>query len=668
LVNREPESRSEAKDALIGSVVGGRYRIEALLGEGGMGVVYRAEQLDLKKKVAVKLLHRDMVLNAEVVARFEREAVAGGRIAHPHVASAFDFGRLDDGVYFLALEFVEGKSLGRVMAQQAPLPERMALRIAGQIADALAAAHAAGVVHRDLKPENVMLLDRPPGDEFVKVLDFGIAKLRATGGEKEQPLTQLGTVFGTPEYMSPEQARGMEVDGRSDLYTLGLMLYEMLGGASPFSHEDVVVILARQLSMQPPPLSDRVSRPTRELVTKLLRKEREERPNSAAELRDQITRLLERAELPRDSAPELEVVSEDRDLESTAELAKGRLSVGATEDAPTLMAMPKPARAASSASGRLPAPANSGLASMERDRRTSHVPLFGYAFPKRFLYAFAGLIALSALLTALLWRSTGGESPSSPPVVSGDDSRRAELLALAAKAVAGDRLALATLSVVPAAERSPEVWRALVHGHFVNGDSERSLAFLQGAVQAVPALSEEPQLGSDLRALALSDKHGAQALELAATWFGQRGADLIYELSNDKSLGKPALTQRARELLREDRVQKHMSAPLSAAVRLSTALKTPRCNELKALLAELAGAFDQRAVSGLNRLTERRGCGLLGLGDCYSCLRGGRELKAALDAARARPAPKFEAPAPIPSAAASSSDQGRPQPRPATSK
>jgi hypothetical protein len=548
------------------------------------------------------------------------------------------------------------------------LPERMALRIAGQIADALAAAHAAGVVHRDLKPENVMLLDRPPGDEFVKVLDFGIAKLRATGGEKEQPLTQLGTVFGTPEYMSPEQARGMEVDGRSDLYTLGLMLYEMLGGASPFSHEDVVVILARQLSMQPPPLSDRVSRPTRELVTKLLRKEREERPNSAAELRDQITRLLERAELPRDSAPELEVVSEDRDLESTAELAKGRLSVGATEDAPTLMAMPKPARAASSASGRLPAPANSGLASMERDRRTSHVPLFGYAFPKRFLYAFAGLIALSALLTALLWRSTGGESPSSPPVVSGDDSRRAELLALAAKAVAGDRLALATLSVVPAAERSPEVWRALVHGHFVNGDSERSLAFLQGAVQAVPALSEEPQLGSDLRALALSDKHGAQALELAATWFGQRGADLIYELSNDKSLGKPALTQRARELLREDRVQKHMSAPLSAAVRLSTALKTPRCNELKALLAELAGAFDQRAVSGLNRLTERRGCGLLGLGDCYSCLRGGRELKAALDAARARPAPKFEAPAPIPSAAASSSDQGRPHPRPATSK
>jgi eukaryotic-like serine/threonine-protein kinase len=667
LVNRERESRSEAKDALIGSVVGGRYRIEALLGEGGMGVVYRAEQLDLKKKVAVKLLHRDMVLNAEVVARFEREAVAGGRIAHPHVASAFDFGRLDDGVYFLALEFVEGKSLGRLMEQQAPLSERMALRIAGQIADALAAAHAAGVVHRDLKPENVMLLDRLPGDEFVKVLDFGIAKLRSTGGEKEQALTQLGTVFGTPEYMSPEQARGMEVDGRSDLYTLGLMLYEMLGGASPFRHEDVVVILARQLSMQPPPLSDRVSRPTRELVTKLLQKEREDRPKSAIELRDAISGLLERADIPRDSTPELEIVSDDPELETTAELRKGRASVGAAEDAATLMAMPKPARAASSGSGVLAAPANSGLAAMERDRRTSHVPLFGYAFPKRFLYAFAGLIALSAALTALLWRSTGGESSSSPPRVSAEDGRRAELLALAQKAQAGDRLALATLSVVPAAERSPETWRALVHGHFVNGEGDRSLGFLQGAVQAVPALNEEPQLGSDLRALALSDAHGEQALELAATWFGQRGADLIYELSNDKTLGKPALTQRARELLREDRVRKQMSAPLSAAVRLSTALKTPRCNELKSLLAELAGAFDQRAVSGLNRLTERRGCGLLGLGDCYSCLRGGRELKTALDAAKARPAPKFETPAPIPSAAASSSAQ-RSGPRPANSK
>jgi hypothetical protein len=253
-------------------------------------------------------------------------------------------------------------------------------------------------------------------------------------------------------------------------------------------------------------------------------------------------------------------------------------------------------------------------------------------------------------------------------VISREDGRHAELLVLAQKALSGDRLALATLSVVPAAERSPEVWRALAHGHFVNGESERSLAFLQGAVQAVPALSEEPQLGSDLRALALSDAHGTQALELAATWFGQRGADLIYELSNDKSLGKPALTQRARELLREDRVRKQMSAPLSAAVRLSTALKTPRCNELKGLLAELAGAFDQRAVSGLNRLTERRGCGLLGLGDCYSCLRGGRELKTALEAARARPAPKFEVPAPLVSAAASASGREGHGPRPSSSK
>ena len=651
MVNREPLSRSQAKDALIGTVVGGRYRIEALLGEGGMGAVYRAEQLDLKKKVAVKVLHRDMVLNAEVVARFEREAVAGGRIAHPHVASAFDFGRLDNGVFFLALEFVEGKSLGRLMDQQAPLTERTALRIAGQIADALAAAHAAGVVHRDLKPENVMLLDRPPGEEFVKVLDFGIAKLRSTGSDKDQPLTQLGTVFGTPEYMSPEQARGMEVDGRSDLYTLGLMLYEMLSGASPFSHEDVVVILARQLSMQPPPLSNRVSRPTRELIAKLLQKERDDRMKTAVDVRDAITVLLARPDLPRDSSPELEVVG-DSQPESSDDLAETRTRAAPLDDAPTMLAMPKKAEAAAAnrADGdRLAAPANTGLASLSRDRGT-HVALFGYAFPKRFLYAFGGLVVLTALLTALLWRTTRTTSEAFEDAPVNEEGRRVELAALSRKAEAGDRLALATLSVVPAAERTPELWRALVHGHCSNGEAERCLAFLRDAVTAAPALAGDPKLQLALRGLALSEAQGPLALELAASSFGAPGADLLYDLASDK--GKSAVAQRARDLLQEERVRTAMSPALSAAVRLSTALKSPRCGEIKSVLAESGAAFDQRALSSLNRLSDRRGCGLLGLGDCYACLRSGRELRTALETAKARPAPKFENPTPSPAVSA----------------
>ena len=657
MVNREAESRAEPKDALIGRVVGGRYRIEALLGEGGMGAVYRAEQLDLKKKVAVKVLHREMVLNSEVVARFEREAVASGRIAHPHVASAFDFGRLEDGVYFLALEFIEGQSLGRIMDQQAPLPERMALRIARQIADALAAAHAAGVVHRDLKPENVMLLDRPPGEEFVKVLDFGIAKLRSSNGaEKEQPLTQLGTVFGTPEYMSPEQARGMEVDGRSDLYTLGLMLYEMLSGASPFSHEDMVVILARQLSMQAPPLPNSVSRPTRELVANLLKKERDERPKTAVEVRDAIAALLSRPEARRDSVPELDVSFSD-ELGRTGVISRADTGRSPVEDAPTLMAAPRSKVDSAPNGDAVVKPEAAGLGQRSRTRRGSHVALFGYAFPKRFLFAFAGLIALSAGLTLLLlWTSGASTAPNGS---GAGQNRAAELTRLAQKAMAGDRFALATLGAVPAAERSEDAWRGLTRGHCANGESDRCLAFLRDAVKSVPSLVDDPLFALELRSLALSEAHGPEALELAATAFGASGADLLYDVANDRALGKSASAVRARELLQEERVRKAMSPALSAAVRLAAAVKAPRCNEIKKLLGELAPAFDQRALANLNRFSERRGCGLLGLGDCYSCLRSGRELKSAIEAAKARPAPKFDADLPaLGSAAPSASTRG----------
>jgi serine/threonine protein kinase len=189
-------------DEMVGRVLAGRYRIEALLGMGGMGAVYRAEHVHMRKAVAVKILHREMTQLPEVVARFEREAVAAARITHPNVAAATDFGRLDDGSFYLALEFVEGRSLGQLIKKEGALAEERALGIARQIAEALAAAHAAGVVHRDLKPENVMLVSREGQPEFVKVLDFGIAKLRfeSTG---DQPLTQMGVVFGTPEYMSP---------------------------------------------------------------------------------------------------------------------------------------------------------------------------------------------------------------------------------------------------------------------------------------------------------------------------------------------------------------------------------------------------------------------------------------------------------------------------------
>jgi hypothetical protein len=278
------------------------------------------------------------------------------------------------------------------------------------------------------------------------------------------------------------------------------------------------------------------------------------------------------------------------------------------------------------------------------------VALLGYAFPKRALYALLAIFALAAVLAVLLVRVTADRDPEAPP--DADASARAkaaELSALAVRASAGDPTALAVLGAVSTRDRTPELWRALTHGHCQKPEGDRCLTTLREAVRAVPALKDDWQVLLDLHALALSQTNGPAALELAAESFGTSGADLIHDVANERGVAKSPLGQRARELLQEERVRRVMSPALAAAVRLSTALRAPRCNELKKLLTEVGGTFDQRAVSGLTRLSERRGCGLLGLGDCYACLRSGRELKAALDGAKDRPAPAFT-PAPGPSA------------------
>lgn len=238
----------------VGDVVAERYRIERELGEGGMGVVYRAQHLHLRKPFALKVLLPEWTSSPEIVARFEREAVAAGNIRSPHVATATDFGRLPDGTFFLVMEYVEGRTLRDALDSESLEPAR-ALRIARGIASGLHAAHAAGIVHRDMKPENVMLVERDGDADFVKLLDFGIAKVESTLGASPaagaSPLTRVGSIMGTPDYMSPEQALGQPVDGRTDQYALGIMLFEMLTGTRPFEGDAVSVL--RQRVTSPPP-------------------------------------------------------------------------------------------------------------------------------------------------------------------------------------------------------------------------------------------------------------------------------------------------------------------------------------------------------------------------------------------------------------------------------
>ncbi len=234
-------------DPWIGQVVNGKFRVEALVGQGGMGRVYRAKHLTLDRPVVLKMLHKDFSTDPQVVQRFQREARAASRLNHPNSIAVLDFGEAEDGTLFMAMEFLAGRDLARVIGDEFPLGDARIVRIGAQMLSALAEAHVQGIVHRDLKPENVMIEPRRGEPDFVKVLDFGIAKITSPGAN-EPKLTQAGLVCGTPEYMSPEQARGAELDSRTDLYSTGVILYQMATGELPFQSDTPVGFLTKHLT------------------------------------------------------------------------------------------------------------------------------------------------------------------------------------------------------------------------------------------------------------------------------------------------------------------------------------------------------------------------------------------------------------------------------------
>jgi len=266
-------------DPFVGKVIDGRYEIQQRVGEGGMGVVYKARQMSIDRVIALKMLNQQMQGDQQWVQRFYNEAKACSRLQHPNTIRMFDFGQTQDGRLFMTMEFLDGVSLRDALQRGALAPQRV-VKVLIQCCASLAEAHSIGIIHRDIKPDNVFLLNMAGSPDFVKLLDFSVAKLL----EGDRMKTQAGVVFGTPQYMSPEQGRGLPLDARSDLYALGVLAYEMLVGTVPYNDDNPMTVIQMHLHGAIPAMPDSIPYSVQTIVRRAMEKDPARRYQSAGEM------------------------------------------------------------------------------------------------------------------------------------------------------------------------------------------------------------------------------------------------------------------------------------------------------------------------------------------------------------------------------------------------
>ncbi len=598
-----------------GTIISERYRVESLLGQGAMGAVYLVEHIHMRKRLALKVLLPEMSGSDEVVARFEREAMAAGHIDHPNVVAATDFGRMEGGAFFLVLELVEGQSLRDALAS-GPLEAGRAATIATQIASGLARAHELGIVHRDLKPDNVMLVRREGSvDELVKVLDFGIAK--ATGlspAADNKALTQLGQVFGTPEYMAPEQARGEAVDARADLYALGVTLYEMLTGLRPFDGDTAIAVLTMQVAQPPPPPSERAPRvhvpPALEaLVMRLMAKDPGYRPQTAAAVHAELNQYLaERG----DGASE-RVVSGAAVLHTAANIGSPTTSVASElGHLPTALPAPPTSRAYAAADVR----------TWFWERRRTLLPALG------------GAAFLSLLMVVLAAKSCGPRAH--PNVVDGGAASTTPWLPFAGLSDsklrdASKRGVEALLALEAEYPKDARVPREIAAACSAQGRHRDALA----ALGRLAALDAQAAANADMdRVLDVALDVGTAddvdaALLLLEGPLGARGVDVLMERAAAQG---PHRAKFQRSLKKPD-VRAHASPAASVVLDLREAKS---CEAKKELLPQAAAAGDARALALITTFKRTSGCGFFARGDCYRCMRKDAALAEAISALEAK--------------------------------
>lgn len=576
-VSRDVATNTEPQ---IGQIIGGRYRIEACIGRGGMGSVYRVEHTHMHKHFALKLLHHEMSVQPEVVARFEREAMAAAHIEHPHVASAIDFGKLEDGSFYLVLEYVEGRSLRSVLEQQGALPLPRVFTIANQILSALARAHQLGIVHRDLKPENILMVNKENNEDYVKILDFGIARVpigsfgTQKSTDRHAALTQIGMVYGTPEYMAPEQALGQPVDERCDLYSLGVLLFEMLTGTRPYDDEDKVVLLGQHIAGEIPLLSTRAPHlrfPVllQEFITTLLAKS----PNTRFANAVEVTNALHAINLN-------EFIRKD--------------SSSTFKTNPT----------------------------------------------KVYALAALGLVSLCfALSINMRWihRSlTPGQSNfmSNMPIML----TPAFITFEAPKGIANEskmhlKNILEQTSTMPLEQRlsqlqslrtqypqNTDVLSALMDSYATAKKYTDAMHILEQALQIDPKFMQSPNVYNVVRD-AIQAKETTELIfqRIENSKLGEVGPRVLFEILQ-RNLGSASLRARATQILSSESIQSILEPAIRSTFALSKS--SHNCKEKRALLEKHRSDFDARALPYLRPLLTRRGCGgFFRMNDCWPCLR-----------------------------------------------
>jgi serine/threonine protein kinase len=669
-----PATAAPAPDGVnrLGTLISGRYLIRELLGEGGMGSVYLAEHTHMKKRVALKLLHPEMSDNPEVSARFEREAMAAAHIEHPNVAGATDFGKTDDGAFFLVLEYVEGTDL-RTALGDGPISPPRSLRITRQIALALERAHEAGIVHRDLKPENVMLVKKDDEPDFVKVLDFGIAKvlegaasasaeIAKRNGGSGQPLTRMGTILGTPEYMAPEQALGEPVTPAADLYGVGVMLYEMLTGKHPFDPPDRMAMLSFHIVAPVPLMLDRapsveVPAMVEAVVRCLLEKDSKKRYANARALIEAIDNaaagsgidlgLGVPSAIPSHPGsrpggpdrPSAESSPRGPDWAAKDAFAKTSLGVPAANTTtangdPALSPAPPPVRVGAGAAAQT---ARKLVDSLGR-------------LPRNVLFALAAGVPLAFILVIVLMilalRGPKVGPDGKPVLVTKGGDTTEEAAKAKAKAAPPDRVKAAVAlgpealeSLVKEFPEDGSLVPKLAVAYQAQGKNADAMRTIRALLTADPKAAEDDDVVQVVVATATKGQGSDddEAFALLEGPLGERGVDALIEMTvrGPGREDRDARDQRIRagKSLAKPEVRAHASKAAAAFLELKGAQS---CVQKRDLLSRVKDDADARVLPLLKQLKSRGGCGIFGRSDCWTCLRREGTLDETIAAVEAR--------------------------------